>query len=205
MPHLRRSALTGLLLTTLSAATLTGCGFHYPTDRVNTISSGVNDRTGNVDALGIRVLATAKGEGRLIGSLSNNQREDASLDKVTSTAGITAAAFKPVVVAGRGSVNLANDSNIALTGDYTAGDFVPLDLTFSDGTTLSLQVPVVKPCYQYTEVPTPSAAPSESASPKAGDSAAGSAKPTASESTQSDTGDATFNCSDEAPEPGAEH
>jgi hypothetical protein len=203
MPHLRRSALAGLLLAVVPATALSGCGFHYPTDRVNTISSGVNDRTGDVDALGIRVLATAQGEGRLIGALSNNLRKDASLEAVSSTAGVSAGKFEPVEVAGRGTVNLATAADVPLTGNFTAGDVIPLDLTFSDGTTLSLDVPVVKPCYQYTEVPTPS----ESASAKATDGAAAdaAAEEEGDEAHADETGDATFNCSDEAPAPEGEH
>ncbi|GAA4078315.1 hypothetical protein ACFFOS_06780 [Nocardioides kongjuensis] len=211
MPHLRRSALAGLLLAVVPATALSGCGFHYPTDRVNTISAGVNDRTGNVDALGIRVLATAQGEGRLIGALSNNLREDASLESVSSTAGVSAGKFEPVEVAGRSTVNLATAADVPLSGNFTAGDFIPLDLTFSDGTTLSLDVPVVKPCYQYTQVPTPSESASEKASDDATDAATDGAAADAAAEEEGDaahadeSGDATFNCSDEAPAPEGEH
>lgn len=209
MPHLRRSALAGLLLAVVPATALSACGFDYPTDRVNTIAAGVNDRTGDVDALGIRVLATAKGEGRLIGSLSNNVREDATLDSVTSTAGVTTGDFEPVEVEGRGTVNLATSAVVPLSGNFTAGDVIPLDLTFSDGTTLSLDVPVVKPCFQYTQVPTDLA--SESASEEGTDGeAADAAAEEEGDEAHSDEhaeegGDATFNCADEAPEPESAH
>lgn len=209
MPHLRRSALAGLLLAVVPATALSACGFDYPTDRVNTIAAGVNDRTGDVDALGIRVLATAKGEGRLIGSLSNNVREDATLDSVTSTAGVTTGDFEPVEVEGRGTVNLATSAVVPLSGNFTAGDVIPLDLTFSDGTTLSLDVPVVKPCFQYTQVPTDLA--SESASEEGTDGeAADAAAEEEGDEAHSDEhaeegGDATFDCADEAPEPESAH
>ncbi|MDQ6522819.1 hypothetical protein RB608_04365 [Nocardioides sp. LHD-245] len=204
MPHLRRSALAGLLLAVVPATALSACGFDYPTDRVNTIAGGVNERTGDVDALGIRILATAQGEGRLIGSLSNNLREDASLDSVSSSAGVVTGAFDPIEVAGRGFVNLATDSVVPLTGNFTAGQVVPLDLTFSDGTTLSLDVPVVKPCFQYTQVPTD--LPSETASAKGGDSASDASSASTDGATESaDEGhDANFGCADEAPSPGGE-
>ncbi|GAA1529511.1 hypothetical protein [Nocardioides humi] len=207
MPHLRRSALAGLLLAVVPATALGGCGFDYPTDRVNTIAGGVNDRSGDVDALGIRVLATAQGEGRLIGSLSNNLRETASLDAVSSSAGITAGAFEPVEVAGRGTVNLATAAVVPLTGDFTAGDVVPLELTFSDGTTLSLDVPVVKPCFQYTQVPTDLPSEDRSASAKAtdGEAADVAAEEEGDEAHAEETGDATFNCADQAPEPESAH
>ncbi|TNM36557.1 hypothetical protein FHP29_20730 [Nocardioides albidus] len=230
MPHLRRSALAGLLLAVVPAAALSACGFDYPTDRVNTIAAGVNDRSGDVDALGIRILATAQGEGRLIGSLANNLREDASLDEVSSADGVTAD-FEPVEVAGRGTVNLATDTVVPVSGDFTAGDVVPLDLTFSDGTTLSLDVPVVKPCFQYTQVPTDLPSASESPSEKgSGKSTEASTEGTEGEDAHAEEGedahteesedahaeesedahaeeggDATFNCADEAPAPEGAH
>lgn len=209
MPHLRPTALAGLLLALVSAVTLTGCGFHYPTDRVNTIAGGVNDRTGDVDALGIRILATAKGEGRLIGSLSNNLREEASLDALSSER--AAAVFEPVVVAGRGIVNLSHDVFIPVTGDFTAGQFVPLELSFSDGTTLSLDVPVVKPCFQYSDVPTEAAtgkpADGRSSHSSEGEAAGAAASEEAhAEDEHADDhaegGDATFTCADAIPTPG---
>lgn len=228
--HLRASAL--LLALVPAAATLTSCGFDYPTDRVNTIGSGDNNRDHSVDALGIRVLATAKGEGRLIGALANNRTERATLDSVEATEDqIEVAAFEPVAVEGRGGVNLTSQAPIELTGDFTAGDVVPLDLTFSTGETASLDVPVVKACFQYTEIPSPSASASESASAEAetgqeGEAAGEAAEeegaevePTAAEGAESEGaeagleeggheegGDATFNCADEAPSPeGGEH
>ena len=134
MPHLRPTAIrhhlrTSALLLALvpAAATLTSCGFDYPTDRVNTIGSGDNNRDNSVDALGIRVLATAKGEGRLIGALSNDLEERATLDSVESPEGqIEVADFEPVAVEGGAGVNLTAEAPISLTGDFTAGDVVPL-------------------------------------------------------------------------------
>jgi copper(I)-binding protein len=201
MPHLRPTAIAGLLLLIPAAGALSSCGFHYPTDRVNTISAGVNDRGGDMDALGIRVLASAKGQGRLIGALSNSTTDTASLDSISSSASIQADKFKPVEVAGRGTVNLADDSDVQLTGDFTAGDVIPLELSFSTGQTISLRVPVVKDCYQYTAVPTPTPQGGKS---KSSESPSASTDGAAAEAGGSETGgDATFNCSDQAPTPGS--
>ena len=217
MPHLRPTAIAGLLLALVpAAATLSSCGFDYPTDRVNTIAAGTNNRDHSVDALGIRVLATAQGEGRLIGALSNNYDDDASLDTVTSPDGVaTAAEFEPVEVAGRGTVNLANLAPINLTGDFTAGDVIALDLTFSTGETASLDVPVVKNCFQYTQVPTPEAAEGESSEAAEGEhteavvgeaaDAAAEEEGHAAEGHEEEGGDATFNCADQAPAPEGAH
>ena len=216
MPHLRPTAIAGLLLALVpAAATLSSCGFDYPTDRVNTIAAGANNRDHSVDALGIRVLATAQGEGRLIGALSNNDDDDASLDTVTSPDGVaTAAEFEPVEVVGRGTVNLANLAPIDLTGEFTAGDVITLDLTFSTGDTASLDVPVVKNCFQYTQVPTPEAAGSEDTEPEGteGEAAEAGAEEEAqadeghgAEGHEEEGGDATFNCADVAPVPEGAH
>lgn len=201
MPHLRPNAIAGLILAAVSAATLSSCGFHYPTDRVNTIAAGQNNRDHSVDALGIRVLATAKGEGRLIGALANNNDEKASLDAVSSPDGtVTAASFKAVQVGPRAGVNLAEEDPIALTGDFTAGDVVRLELAFSTGETATLNVPVVKPCFQYTQVPTPSAAAGKGETDEPAQDASSEGAEHGEEG-----GDATFNCADKAPEPESAH
>ncbi|HWJ11998.1 MAG TPA: hypothetical protein VNS46_21625 [Nocardioides sp.] len=223
MPHLRPTAIAGLLLALVpAAATLSSCGFDYPTDRVNTIAAGKNNRDHSVDALGIRVLASAQGEGRLIGALANNNDDEASLDSVSSPEGIVeAATFKPIEVAGRGTVNLASLAPIDLTGDFTAGDVVTLDLTFSTGETATLDVPVVKNCFQYTQVPTPTAEAEEpeAEKPEAGegetaeDETAGAVADEEGQEVEGhadgdheeEGGDASFNCADEAPVPGDEH
>lgn len=213
MPHLRPTAIAGLLLAAVSSVTLSSCGFDYPTDRVNTIAAGKNNQDHSVDALGIRVLATGQGEGRLIGALSNSNDEDASLDTVTSPdSTFTAAKFEPVELAPGGAVNLAEIEPIELTGDFTAGQFVTVELGFSTGETASLDVAVVKNCFQYTQIPTPTPAAEDGASEDASEGA--SEGEAAEEETtaageehgeaHSEDGDATFTCADEAPVPGGE-
>lgn len=154
MHHRRPTAIAALLVAL--AAPLSACGFDYPTDRVNTIAAGVTDRDGSVDALGIRIFSTERGSGRLIGSLANNTDETASLDSVTVVDG-EPAEFEPVEVEPRGGVNLAAEDTtpIPVTGDFAAGEFVEVELGFSTGESYVLNVPVVKNCWQYTEVPTP--------------------------------------------------
>ncbi|KRB77802.1 hypothetical protein ASE01_06305 [Nocardioides sp. Root190] len=226
MPHLRPTAIrqhlraSALLLALVpAAATLTSCGFDYPTDRVNTIAGGENNRDHSVDALGIRVLATEKGEGRLIGALANNLDDAASLDTVTSPDGrFQAAEFEPVEVEGRAGVNLTNEPVIALSGDFTAGQVLAVELTFSTGETASLNVPVVKACFQYTDVPTPEAeeSPAEGESDTQGEAADAAAEEEVDAAEQDEAGhdeaghdeeggDATFNCADEAPSPESAH
>ncbi|MEQ6903161.1 hypothetical protein [Nocardioides sp. YIM 152588] len=153
MLHRRPTAIAALLLAL--PASLSACGFDYPTDRVNDIAAGATDRDATVDALGIRVLSDAEGSGRLIGALANNDVETASLDSVTDPSGaVTAGDFEPVEVDGRRGVNLADSETtpIPLTGDFIAGDVVTLELGFSTGEAVELRVPVVKPCFQYADI-----------------------------------------------------
>ena len=99
--------------------------------------------------------------------------------------GSVKASFSPVQVPGRASVNLATDATVPLTGDFEPGQFVELELAFSTGETSTLDVPVVKPCYQYTQVPTESSETTES-SESAESSESGSTESTESaESTES--------------------
>jgi hypothetical protein len=63
-----------------------------------------------------------------------------------------------------------------VTGDFQAGSSVPVTLTFSDGSTISVQTPVVTQCHEFASV-----APQAGASSSAGatQSAEPSAEPTA--------------------------
>ena len=103
--HHRRSTIPALLLALPVGAALTSCGFDYPTDQVNTIAAGTNDREGTVDVLGARIVATADGTGRLIGALANNDDQTASLTAVSGADGSVTADLEPVEVPPGGSVN----------------------------------------------------------------------------------------------------
>lgn len=190
----RKTAFAAVTLLTLGA-TLTGCGFHYPTDKVNQISAGANDRTSDVDALGIRIVSGSEGTGRLIGALANNTTDAASLDTVTAPSGDVTAAFDAIEVAPRGGVNLATDDGpmIQLTGaPLLPGKVVDLELSFSTGESVVLAVPVVKPCFQYADIAL------DGGTTDKGDAAAEDV---------ADTAEATgaYLCADEIPAPGEAH
>lgn len=168
MPH-RRVKTPVVALALLLAGALSACGFDAPTNRINAVAAGVTDRSAKVDALGIRLLSTTPGEGRLIGALANNTSDEAALVDVTGDA-ISPQGFEPVPVPGADSVNLAaaDVASVQVTGDFVAGDVIPLDLSFDTDETVTLYVPVVKYCGQYTQVPSPSvSAPEGSESPPA--------------------------------------
>lgn len=129
------------------AAPLTSCGFDYATERDYTPAGGSNNREGVVDLLSAVVVSGTEGSGTFVASLSNNDdSEEQSLTGISGGEGaaIEAAEFEPVTVPADGLVNLAEPpAGIVLTGDFTAGDFVPLTVDFGNGERISLNVPVV--------------------------------------------------------------
>src|SRR5689334_9749693 len=135
--HHRRPTATALVAALLPvAALLTSCGFDAPTDRVNTIAAGVNDRSGPVDVLGARVVAWSDGEGRLIGSLVYNDNDADNPAKLKDVAGdaITSADVPGDIEIAQGEgINLASDdvTPVALEGDFTAGDVITLSITLT--------------------------------------------------------------------------
>lgn len=193
MHHRRPKAVAAPVAGLLLAASLSACGFHYPTDRVNTISAGENNRTTTVNALGMRVLSSTPGEGRLIGALSNESTTStATVTKVeVAGGGTTVEQFTPIKLRDSGAYSLSAhaDNPITLSGDFEPGQvLMGLQITFTlDGQpqTITLNVPVVKNCHQYTSVPTPT----PSASPS------GKASATASPTVDTDA----YNCTDPSP------
>ncbi len=203
MLHRRSTAFTALILAVPAAATLTSCGFDYPTDRVNTIAAGANNRDATVDALGIRVVATADGTGRLIGSLANNTDDDAALTTVAGDAGSVTAELEPVTVEGNSEVNLAEDVTIPVTGDFTAGDVISLALTFDTDESVALEVPVVKACGQYADIEVPAGAEAGGSAGEGGESESDPASESESES--EDPAEEATDEAAEAAEEEAEH
>jgi hypothetical protein len=178
---LRRRA--ALLATTalLAVPALASCGFDAATDRVNTISAGVNNRDGNIDVLGAVVVATGAGTGLFEATLSNNSTlaETTQADQLVSIApegGSTAtvntvASFKPITINPSASVSMfATAAGVPLTGSFSPGSFVSVTLTFQSGQQTTMTVPVVQPCYQYADV---TATATDSATPLIGSTGKG--------------------------------
>ena len=49
----------------------------------------------------------------------------------------------------REAVNLADDGGILVTGDFDAGQLLPLTMTFANGDTVELNVPIVTACDEF--------------------------------------------------------
>jgi hypothetical protein len=136
------------------AAPLSSCGFDYPTERDYTPAGGANNREGEVDILSAVVVSGQEGSGTLVASFSNNSGEDEqTFTGVSGSEGTQVQAdFDPVAIPPAGLVNLADPpADIVLTGDFTAGDFVPLAFDFGNGERISFNVPVVRNDFGYWE------------------------------------------------------
>ena len=144
----RRSAALAAAALVLTG-TLSSCGFDLATNRVNTISSGINDRDGEVDVLGAVIISGAPDTGVFVATLSN--ANPALSISLTGLAGdvTTAESLEPLPVASLGSVSLFETGGVPLSGDIGLGDFVSVDLTFDSGQTSTLNIPVVRPCFEY--------------------------------------------------------
>jgi copper(I)-binding protein len=136
------------------AAPLSSCGFDYATDRVYDVTSANENREGVVDVLGAVVVSAAEGSGTFVASLSNNDSTEEQT--FTAVAGqdatVTGAEFEPITIPAGGLVNLADPpADIVLTGNFTAGDVVPLTVDFGNGERISIDVPVVSDDSGYWE------------------------------------------------------
>lgn len=159
--HRSRFALAAAALA-IAAPVLTSCGFDYATDRVYTPATGTNNREGVVDVLGAAVVSTDPGSGTFVATLSNNSSsEPVTLEQIasTGTTDVTAANFEPVEVEPGGLVNLADPATeIELTGDFEAGNFVELALVFDNGERTVLEVVVVENSGYYADLDGPAPA-----------------------------------------------
>jgi len=137
------------------AAPLSSCGFDYATERDYTPGSGANNREGVVDVLSAVVVSGAEGSGTFVASLSNNDiEEEQTFTGLSAGDGATveAAEFEPVEIVAGGLVNLAEPpAEIVLTGEFGAGDVVPLAVDFGNGERVMLNVPVVPDDSGYWE------------------------------------------------------
>lgn len=159
-------------LTTAAVALATGlssCGFDYATDRYYTPSVGTNHHDGTVKVLAAVVVSTEPGSGTFVASLSNRDQDaPVSLTEVALTDG-TPVELEPVVVPAGGLVNLAEPAtDLKLTGDFEAGDFVELALGFDNGERVVMDVVVVNNSGYYADLdgPAPAEEPTEAEEPE---------------------------------------
>jgi hypothetical protein len=150
----RALAIAGLVA--VATPLLSSCGFDYATDRPNTIANGGYHIYGDVHVLAARIVMPSEGTGTFVATITvDPQGDDTQLTSISSGDGkFTAPDFSPVDIAANGSVNLFTTGGIPLTGDFAAGDAVPVTLTFSKGEPITLDAIAVKQCYEYADVAT---------------------------------------------------
>lgn len=154
--HLRRTP--ALLICLLALATLTGCREDM-TNQINQISHGTVSRETDVDVLGAIIVSAEDGSGTFVATFVNNStEEDASVESVAGADDAQGLTFQDssVDLAPSGMVNLATDGGFEVEGDFVAGDFVPLTVTFGDGESVDIDVPVVTNCGMYADLDGPS-------------------------------------------------
>ncbi len=185
--NLRRTLATGAAALAVTAA-LAACGFSYPTDRVNNITAGANYRDGTVNVLNALVVSHNGGTGTFIATFVNNsQTKTVSLTGMTGDGtAVTQVSVSPLQIQPQSLVNLADGGGIAVQGSFTLGQFVALTMTFDDGETVAMKVPVVEDSGVYagldTATPSPTASPSDTSSPSSSPAPTDTSSPSASAS-----------------------
>lgn len=206
--------MTGALLV-VPLLLLSGCGygealdrtrgFDYATDRINTLSNGTTDRSASVNVVGAVVVAQEHNLGAFAATLINtDENAPAALTSLASGGAgeVTPFGGAPVSVAvpTNGLVNMFREDSVPVSGEFEAGDFVTITLGFDTGESITMDVPVVKPCFHYApdvisvDLPESGVAASGTAAEGAGAGAAAD-----------ETGDADiYACQEESPPFGGE-
>lgn len=197
-PRRSLALVAGALVLALPA--LGSCGFDKATDIPYPPGVGTDDRDGDVDVLAAVVVAAQPGSGTFIASLANNSStESATFEALNGGSGNAVVAGPidpPVEIGPRGLVNLADEGGVPVTGEFGAGDFIPLTLNFADGDTIVMNVPVIFACDEYEGLDTSSQeSPSATASDETED-------PEASPSVSASATDEEIESASPAPEDG---
>ena len=145
--QLRRSLSAGALV--LAFGVLTSCGFDLATDQPYTPGEGSNSSAGLVDVLAAVVVAAQPNEGTVVLTLVNKSTKDDAVLNGVSAPDLEVEEFEPIEVGPGEAVNLADDGGILVSGEFNAGELLPLTMTFANGDTVELNVPVVTACDEY--------------------------------------------------------
>lgn len=185
MPYIRsqRRSLALAAGSLLLAAQLSACGFSNATEEIYQASAGVDYRKGPLDVLSAVVVSEQEGSGTFIATFANNSDEDDTTvegisagtqdatGEATEGSTVEISGFTPVKVPAAGFVNLANDPGIVVQGEFSAGQYVGLKITFDNAEAIEMSVPVVAAKNQYegldvsgAAVETPPVTPTESVS-----------------------------------------
>lgn len=157
--------LASLAVVPLAAVSLTGCGanFDAQTNQVYQAAEGTNDRSALVYSLNTLVVSDGEGNGTVTARLVNNGPEADELQSFTAqqddgTALKVVTLTEPIAIgtapSPEQSILIGPDGELRLHGGgFAPGDFIRLDLTFSESEPLSMDVPVVAQTEEYAEIP----------------------------------------------------
>ncbi len=163
MPHIRfqRRSLALAAGSLLLAAQLSACGFSNATDEIYQASAGVDYRKGPLDVLSAVVVSAQEGSGTFIATFSNNESRTRQPSKGSPPARRTRRRTRRRARPSRspashrsrsqpgGFVNLADDPSIVVQGEFSAGQYVELKITFDNTDAIEMSVPVVAAANQY--------------------------------------------------------
>ena len=180
--NLRRTLAT-VAASLAFVSALAACGFNYPTDRINNITAGANDRNGTVEVLNAAIVSKEANLGTLVATLVNtSQTQQVTVTSITGDGtAVGQVSMQPFPINPNSVVNLASQGGISVEGTFSLGQFVKLTIAFDNGETSTLSVPVVSDAGQWagldhatpspTESPsTSTASPTDTSSPSASSS-----------------------------------
>jgi len=147
---LRRTPLA-LACAVALVGSLSACGTidDYKTDDIYTPGAGTIYRDGTVDVLSAVIVAAAPDSGTFVAGLSNKNLESVTFESfgAAGTDLLTVEDFETRDIPAQGFTNLAEPGEgIEVTGDFEAGEYVTVELGFSNGESASLEIPVVTDC-----------------------------------------------------------
>ena len=179
--NLRRTLATVAASLALASA-LAACGFNYPTDRINNITAGANDRDGTVNVLNAAIVSKDADLGTFVATFVNtSQTQTVSVTSITGDGtAVGQVSVQPFPINPQGLVSLSANGGITVQGTFSLGENVTLSIAFDNGETSTLQVPVVADDGQWagldqatpspTQSPSASTTPSDTSSPSASSS-----------------------------------
>ncbi|MEI2714308.1 MAG: hypothetical protein V9G04_13705 [Nocardioides sp.] len=157
--HARRSFLSAVAAAALAFPALTACGFDMGTNREYQPGAGSNE-VGEISVLNAAIVAATPDRGSFVASINNGTDDAIKLTSIESggAGDITVRNVGNVEVAKHGLVNLAAAAEpIVAFGKFELGNNVDLVLSFDNGSTVEVTVPVVANVGQWEDIPVPSA------------------------------------------------
>lgn len=128
------------------------CGFAPQTGLVNNIAQGAEERSGTVDVLNAVVIAGEADLGVFSASLVNPRGEDLStfVGMVPTEEVQELEEYGSTDVPAGDLVDLSDTGGVPVQGDFRAGQYVTVTLEFAEEGDVTMNVPVVTPCDQYS-------------------------------------------------------